>query len=319
MEILVLGCSDVFIRRVLPALISSKEITKIHIASKSKTHALFDNEFYGKLGLWFNNYSIAINSLCSELVYISLPNHLHFNWAKKSLESGFHVVVEKPATLKLSDTEYLVNLSHKKNLCFAESTVWSYHPNIDIIRNSLALLQDKPINVNATFTIPALKTNNFRNFNEFGGGAFNDMSAYAVSMGRVLFDEKPYSISGEFLSFNKMTGVDTGFSVKMKFGKEKILKGIFGFGLEYKNFLEISGDSFLFELSRVFSPPPDSEINIKTKLDGHLTSQSFKGDSYAKFFDLILATCNTNEKFQWSELLLQDSTVKHKLKLAMKK
>mgnify|MGYP000715771286 FL=1 len=95
MEILVLGCSNVFLRRVLPALNSNKEIKKIHIASKSKTQAIKELEFCNKIGIWFDDYSVAINSLYSDLVYISLPNHLHYIWAKKSLEEGLNVIVEK--------------------------------------------------------------------------------------------------------------------------------------------------------------------------------------------------------------------------------
>jgi predicted dehydrogenase len=309
-----LGCSSVFLRRVLPALNSCAEITKIHVASKSKSHSLLDKKISGKLGIWFDDYLIAINSLCSDLVYISLPNHLHFIWAKRSLEAGLHVVIEKPATLKLSDAECLVDLSYKRNLCLAESTVWPFHPNIEIVKNNLIPFQDKPIVVDATFTVPAFKNDNFRNFPEFGGGAFNDLSAYAVSIGRVLFDEKPRSFSGESLSFDELTGIDTAFSVKMEFGKDKILKGFFGFGFDYKNTLEISGTSFLFELNRVFSPPRDIKIKIKTKIDKRCTDQFFKGDPYANFFESILATYNTKEKFEWSEMLLQDADLTFKLK-----
>ena len=50
MEILVLGCSSVFLRRVLPALNSCAEITKIHVASKSKSHSALDKKISGKLG-----------------------------------------------------------------------------------------------------------------------------------------------------------------------------------------------------------------------------------------------------------------------------
>jgi len=314
MDILVLGCSDVFIRRVLPALNSCVEITKIHVASKSKLPPLADSKVFGKLGFWYDDYLTAINSFCADLVYISLPNHLHFIWAKKSLEAGLNVVIEKPATLKLSDAEFLVNLSRKRNLCFAETTVWPFHPNIDFVKNNLILFQDIPIVVNATFTVPAFKNDNFRNFPEFGGGAFNDMSAYAVSIGRVLFNEKPYTISGKLISFDEASGVDMGFSVKMEFGKGKKLQGIFGFGLDYKNILEISGADFLFELNRVFSPPSDIEVCIKTKKDGCFEDQFFKGDSYANFFHLILTTYKTKERSKWSELILQDANLTNRLK-----
>ena len=32
----------------------------------------------------------------AEVVYVGLPNNLHFEYAKKSLEAGKHVIVEKP-------------------------------------------------------------------------------------------------------------------------------------------------------------------------------------------------------------------------------
>ena len=92
------------------------------------------------------------------------------------------------------------------------------------------------------------------------------------------------------------------------------MQGGFGFGFDYKNTLEISGSSFLFELNRVFSPPPDIEINIKTKIDECFTDQFFKGDPYAKFFDSILATYKTKERLEWSELLLQDADLTYRLK-----
>ena len=103
MEILVLGFSSVFMRRVLPALNSCKEITRINIASESKSNFFLKEKVGEKFGTCFDSYSSAINSSCSELVYISLPSHLHFVWAKKSLEHGMHVIVEKPATLNLKE------------------------------------------------------------------------------------------------------------------------------------------------------------------------------------------------------------------------
>ena len=33
-----------------------------------------------------------------DTVYIALPNHLHFTYAKEALERGKHVILEKPAT-----------------------------------------------------------------------------------------------------------------------------------------------------------------------------------------------------------------------------
>ena len=317
MEILVLGCSGVFLRRVLPALSDLSGITKIHVASKTKTLADIDKTFLTKIGLWFDDYSHAIKSSSAAIVYISLPNHLHFMWAKKSLEAGFNVVLEKPATLELSDTQHLVALSNKKNLCLAESTVWQFHPNVDFLKSKLKLFQDRPLIVNGTFTVPNFHNDNFRNFPEFGGGAFNDMSAYVVSIGRILFDERPYAVSGVIVSCDDLSGIDTAFSIEMKFSRDRIFEGMFGFGLQYKNILNIKGPGLMFQLDRVFSPPSDTEINIKAELDQYPTDQYSKGDPYANFFEAILETSKTTKRSKWSEIMLQDAELTDRLKAVM--
>jgi len=51
-----------------------------------------------------------------ELIIINTPDHLHYEMAKKALESGKHVVVEKPFTQKYSDAVKLAELADKKNV-----------------------------------------------------------------------------------------------------------------------------------------------------------------------------------------------------------
>ena len=317
MEILVLGCSGVFLRRVLPALNNCVEITKIHVASKSKSRAELDESVSYKIGFWFTTYLEAINASCADVVYLSLPNHLHFMWAKKSLEAGLHVIVEKPVTLKLSDTQCLVALSVKKSLCLAEATVWQFHPNIDLLKDKLVSFQKEPLLISGTFTVPTFNDDNFRNFPEFGGGAFNDMSAYAVSIGRVLFEEIPSCVSGEIISYDDSSNINTGFSVTMEFTENRVIQGLFGFDLDYRNTLKIAGNGFEYELDRVFSPPPNVAINIKTKINKESTDEFCKGDPYLRFFKEILGTYNTKDRVQWSARILQDAELTNRLKLVI--
>lgn len=48
-----------------------------------------------KLSKAFYDVDEALRS-DAEVVYVGLPNNLHFEYAKKSLEAGKHVIVEKP-------------------------------------------------------------------------------------------------------------------------------------------------------------------------------------------------------------------------------
>jgi predicted dehydrogenase len=46
-----------------------------------------------------------------ELVVVNTPDHLHMDMAARAIEAGKHVVVEKPFTLKASDSEQLMDLA----------------------------------------------------------------------------------------------------------------------------------------------------------------------------------------------------------------
>lgn len=50
------------------------------------------------------------------LVIIVLPNHLHYSFAKKALEAGKNVVVEKPFTPTTREADELIELAGQKNL-----------------------------------------------------------------------------------------------------------------------------------------------------------------------------------------------------------
>ncbi|MFQ3185962.1 MAG: scyllo-inositol 2-dehydrogenase (NADP+) [Marinomonas primoryensis] len=53
-----------------------------------------------------------------DLVVITTPNELHFDQAKQALESGKHVLLEKPSVTDLSQIEALCTLAKKKGLVF---------------------------------------------------------------------------------------------------------------------------------------------------------------------------------------------------------
>ena len=67
-----------------------------------------------KNSLKFNGISQASSDYDSILanpdvdtVYVALPNHLHYDYAKKALLAGKHVICEKPFTLTLAEFEDL--------------------------------------------------------------------------------------------------------------------------------------------------------------------------------------------------------------------
>jgi scyllo-inositol 2-dehydrogenase (NADP+) len=49
-----------------------------------------------------------------ELVVVNTPNYTHFEFAKKALEAGMHVIVEKPFTVTVNEAEKLIELAEKQ-------------------------------------------------------------------------------------------------------------------------------------------------------------------------------------------------------------
>jgi predicted dehydrogenase len=51
-----------------------------------------------------------------DLVVINTPSPTHFDYARKALEAGKHVVIDKPFTATAKEAEILINLAKSKNL-----------------------------------------------------------------------------------------------------------------------------------------------------------------------------------------------------------
>ena len=63
-----------------------------------------------------------------DFVTIVTPNHLHFRIAKTFLESGFHVVCDKPMTYSLEEAQRLAALVEQTGLVFALTHNYTGHP-----------------------------------------------------------------------------------------------------------------------------------------------------------------------------------------------
>ncbi|MCL5070726.1 MAG: Gfo/Idh/MocA family oxidoreductase [Actinobacteria bacterium] len=63
-------------------------------------------------------------------VHICTPNNLHYQMSREAMESGKHVICEKPLAMKSSEAEELVKLAKKKNLVNAVHFNVRFYPLI---------------------------------------------------------------------------------------------------------------------------------------------------------------------------------------------
>ena len=109
-KVLLLGYSRIAQKRVIPALEQSVNCTGIEIASISKVP-----QTTGKVQKIYKSYEQALERFDGNLVYISLPNHMHDNYLKISSRLGYNCIVDKPAVLEIETIKFL-ELNQKQQL-----------------------------------------------------------------------------------------------------------------------------------------------------------------------------------------------------------
>lgn len=72
-----------------------------------------------------------------QVVSVLTPNFLHFPMAKKLLESGFHVICEKPLTTTYQEAKELYQLSQEKKTVFAVTYTYTGYPMIRQMREMI--------------------------------------------------------------------------------------------------------------------------------------------------------------------------------------
>ena len=68
------------------------------------------------------------------LVYIATPPYLHYSHSKAALLSGKHVICEKPAALKTSEAEEVVELARSMKLLYVVDLMQRYNPLAIVVK-----------------------------------------------------------------------------------------------------------------------------------------------------------------------------------------
>lgn len=217
-------------------------------------------------GRVFTSYDEALRESGAALVYVSTRNHEHVPWVMAALQSGRHVVVDKPAALSVADSEAMAEEAARRGLLVAEANVWAWHPQIEVVRR-LAIDRGPLTRVSAMFVVPALGRPNYRYEAACGGGVLWDLGPYAVSCGREFFGEPAQAISATAV-VPEGEEVDTSFSVLMRYPGDRVLTGHFGMPLAYWNRLDLGGPRFALTIERAFTTSADAPARIVEWTDG---------------------------------------------------
>jgi predicted dehydrogenase len=305
MDVLILGLSSVVTRRVLPALKSLSQIGHIEVATRKSADPV-TRKSWTNVAL-YEDYAEALRRSRAEMVYVSLVNSEHARWTQAALESGKHVVVDKPAFLGRELAGRMVELAAKHDVCLAEATVFGYHPQVRIARQLLEEVGSAPTRISMVLSFPPMDPGNFRYQAALGGGAIWDIGPYLVATSRLFFGCEPSTVDCRVLARND-ANVEIAFSAVGTFPEGRSLVGHFGFDTAYVNRLQLIGRSHIAEIERAFTTPPDYANTIRvTSPKGASAIDIAPADAFQCFFEYLLMRIEASD---WSSLasdLLADS------------
>ncbi len=306
----ILGTSEIAFRRFLPALKKSDKFEYVGVASRNinKTKK-FTDEFSG---IGYSGYDELINDKNIDAVYIPLPPSLHYEWAIKSLNAGKHVLLEKPFTTSLLETQKIIELAKNNNLAVHENYMFEFHNQLDYAKT---LITNKALGdlrlIRIAFGFPKRDKNDFRYNKQLGGGALLDCGGYAIKLASILLGNN-VDISACKLNFTDEYDVDLFGSATLENEDGLVAQISFGMDNSYKCELELWGSCGNAKFPRIFTAPSDYKPIITITKDNKENQVVLGEDdqfynSIKKFEEYIL--CENTRYDIYNNILMQSSLI----------
>ncbi len=159
-----------------------------------------------------------------DLIIVNIPDHLHHDFVLKALESGKHVVVEKPFTLSVEEGRELIELAEKKELMLSvfQNRRW----------DSDFLTVEKVIREGQLGRLVEYETHfdRFRNFiqdswkenPDLGTGTLYNLGSHLIDQALVLFG-MPEAVYGDIRKNRTGSKVDDYFDIWLYYEGFKVI------------------------------------------------------------------------------------------------
>ena len=203
--------------KIIPEAVEAIQASKkFHVAviwarphSRDKALALAEKFHVEKIS---TDLDEILNDTTINFAYVGLVNSVHYEYAKKFLDAGKNVIVEKPFTTTYDEAKELAALATSKGLYLFEAITNLHMPNFFAIQSALESLGEIKI-VQANFSQYSSRYDDYKAgkvapaFNpEMQGGALRDLNIYNINLVAKLFGTPR---SANYFPNRGFNGVDT--------------------------------------------------------------------------------------------------------------
>lgn len=256
----------------------------------------------------YYDYIELLNDDEIDTVYVALPNHLHYEYTKKAILHGKHVICEKPFTSNSNELDELIALSKECKCLLFEAITNQYLPAYDNIKNKLNELGKISL-ISCNYSQYSSRYNAFKKGEilpvfdiNMSGGALMDLNVYNLHFVIGLFG-KPNNVQ-YFANIER--GIDTSGIVILEYPTFKaVCIGAKDCGAPISSTIQgdlgcikIEGPTSVLGDVKIIKNDQTSE-NIEVISNHHRMYDEFKNIS--KYID--------NRDFKTCELMLEHSKI----------
>ena len=159
-----------------------------------------------------------------DAVYITLPNHLHAEYATRAAEHGVHVLCEKPMAVTAEECEAMIRACDESRVKLMIAYRLHFEEvNLAVIDLVRAGRIGQPKFFNSSFAL-TVRGDNIRAKKDLGGGSLYDIGVYCINAARHLFRAEPSEVLA--LSVNSgaanVKEIDESTGALLRFGGERL-------------------------------------------------------------------------------------------------
>jgi predicted dehydrogenase len=247
-------------RALIKPLRASKRTRLLAVASRSISNAeAYAREW--KIPRAHGSYEALLADPEIDVIYNSLPNHLHAEWTIKALRAGKHVLCEKPFALTLADVDAMSQAARETGKVLEEAFMYRHHAQTlkakeMVDSGALGKLQL----IKGAFTFPLTREGDIRSKKETGGGSIWDVGCYPISYARTIVGAEPLEVFG--WQVESENGTDDSFIGQMRFADGVHAQFDSGFKSPNRSMIEIVGTDATLNIPDPFKPGKASEIYL---------------------------------------------------------
>ncbi len=247
-------------RALIPPLRASKRNHLLAVASRAQGPAeKYAREW--KIPRAHGSYEALLADPEIDVIYNSLPNHLHAEWTIKAVEAGKHVLCEKPLALNGDEVDAMQSAARTHGRVIAEAFMYRHHPQTlkvqEMVRSgSLGTLKL----IRGSFSFVLSHEGDVRLDPAMGGGSIWDVGCYPISYARSVVGENPLEVFG--WQVTGPTGIDETFIGQMRFANEVHAQFDCSFVIPFHSFMEIVGSEGALNIPRPFKPETDEKVYL---------------------------------------------------------